>query len=264
MNENHYIDSHAHITCESIAPHVQEVLTRAQSAGIKTLVNICTDAQTLALGLELSKTNPWVYNTAATTPHDVEKEGESFFPLVEQQARAKTLIAIGETGLDYHYKHSPIETQKHFLRAYLKLAHACQLPVVIHCRDAFADFFKILDEEYQWDGKHGPGVLHCFTGTLAEAQQVIERGWYISFSGIITFKKSENLKQVVKEMPLEKILIETDSPYLAPQSKRGKPNEPAYLPEIAEVISQIKGIPAELVMHQTTANARQLFQFPQI
>lgn len=262
MNNPLYIDSHAHVTCESIAPHIQEILARAQSAGVKTLVNICTNTQTLALGLELSKTYPWVYNAAATTPHDVEKEGELFFPLVEQQARAKTLIAIGETGLDYHYKYSPVETQKQFLRAYLKLARTYQLPVVIHCRDAFADFFEILDEEYIWDGKHGPGVLHCFTGTLAEAQQVIERGWYISFSGIITFKKSEDLRQVVKEMPLEKILIETDSPYLAPQSKRGKPNEPAYLPEVAEVISQIKLVPHQLVMQSTTANAKQLFQFP--
>lgn len=261
MNNPHYIDSHAHVTCESIAPHIQEVLARAQSAGVKTLVNICTNAQTLALGLELSKTYPWVYNTAATTPHDVEKEGELFFPLVEQQARAKTLIAIGETGLDYHYKHSPIDTQKHFLRAYLKLARTYQLPVVIHCRDAFADFFEILDEEYVWDGKYGPGVLHCFTGTLAEAQQVIERGWYISFSGIITFKKSEDLRQVVKEVPLDRILIETDSPYLAPQSKRGKPNEPAYLPEVAEVISQIKCVTHQLVMQSTTANAKQLFRF---
>lgn len=208
----------------------------------------------------LAKTYPWIYNTAATTPHDVAKEGEAVFPLIEKHAKAGDLIAIGETGLDYFYEHSSRELQQHFLRKYLHLALECRLPVVIHCREAFADFFSILDAEYAVGGKHAPGVLHCFTGTEAEAEEVLKRGWYLSLSGIVTFKKSTTLKEVAKLVPLEQLLIETDTPYLAPQSYRGKVNEPAYIMETAAVIADIKGVPVEKVAQATCLNACRLFK----
>lgn len=249
-----FIDSHAHLT-STVYPQVDALLARAQEAGISAIVNICTDHETLERGIALRQHYPWVYNTAATTPHDVEKEGEAEFDKIARHAREGDLVAIGETGLDYHYQHSPKETQQHFLRRYLKLALECRLPVVIHCRDAFADFFSILDEEY----RDAPGVLHCFTGTLAEAQQVIERGWYLSLSGIVTFKKSEELREVVKIVPRDRLLIETDTPYLAPQSKRGKQNEPAFLPETAACIAAARGISVEQIAQIITENAKRLF-----
>ncbi len=235
-----------------------DVLSRAAEAGVKRVVNICTDQETLARGLHSLSAYEGLYLTAATTPHDVEGEGESFFPLVEKAASEKKLVAIGETGLDYHYEHSPKEKQKKYLRLYLQLAKKHALPVVIHCREAFPDLFKILGEEYQG----GAGVLHCFTGTLEEAKKVIESGLYLSLSGIVTFKKSDMLQEVASWMPLERLLIETDAPYLAPQSKRGKTNEPAFLLETAIFIAKLKGVTLEELARVTSQNARSLFTLP--
>lgn len=255
-----YIDSHAHLTSDAVFSDIDLLLTRAKEAGLCNIINICTDKSTLERGIALHKKVPWVYNTASTTPHDVDKEGEEVFPLVEASAKAGDLVAIGETGLDYYYEHSQKATQKKFLIKYLHLALECQLPVVIHCREAFADFFEILDVEYRPSGQHAPGVLHCFTGTMEEAKKVLERGWYLSLSGIATFKKSIELHEVAKMVPLDQLLIETDTPYLAPQSHRGKRNEPAYLIETANHIANLKGIPLAKVAAATKANAQTLFR----
>lgn len=254
-----FIDSHAHLTCDKLYPDLEGILERAQAAGVTRIVNICTDIPTLERGLDVHKKHPWVLNAGSTTPHDVEKEGEEVFPVMEAAARSGKLVAVGETGLDYYYTHSQPSIQQDFLRRYLRLALDCKLPVIIHCRDAFEDFFKILDEEYQIEGKHAPGVLHCFTGTLAEAEQVIERGWYLSLSGIVTFKRSEELRDVAKMVPMDQILIETDSPYLAPQRHRGKTNESSYLPEVAETIAKVKGLSTEELAAAATANTSKLF-----
>jgi TatD DNase family protein len=256
-----YIDSHAHLTSESVFEGVEALLQRAQAAGLSAIVNICTDEKSLERGLLLSKQYSWVYQTAATTPHDVAKEGESFFPLVAACARDGLLKAIGETGLDYYYQHSPRGVQQFFLRRYLHLALECRLPVVIHCRDAFADFFQILDAEYQVNHKHAPGVLHCFTGTMQEAEEVLKRGWYLSLSGIVTFKKSIELQEIAKEVPLSQLLIETDTPYLAPQKHRGHPNEPAFLVETAAFIANLKNISVQELVQAANQNARHLFSF---
>lgn len=262
MNVIPLIDSHAHLSKSDAFSDIDALLKRAQDSGIRAIVNICTDIETLNLGLELAKKYPWIYNTAATTPHDVEKEGEEVFSTISSHAHKGHLVAIGETGLDYYYQHSSPEIQKAFLRRYLHLARDCKLPVVIHCREAFKDFFDILDEEYKFSGKHGPGVLHCFTGTVKEAEEVLKRGWYLSLSGIITFKKSEVLRQIAQMVPLDQLLIETDSPFLAPQSKRGQVNEPAYLYETAEIIAKTKGISLEELAQATIKNTCQLFNFP--
>lgn len=256
-----WIDSHAHLTTPSLLPIAEELLVRAAHSGICAVINICTDARSLQEGLALAK-RPLpvkVYNVASTTPHDVDKEGEALFPLMAKAAREGALVAVGETGLDYYYEHSPKELQKAFLRRYLHLALECHLPVVIHCREAFADFFEILDAEYRMQGAWAPGVLHCFTGSLQEAHEVLRRGWYLSLSGIVTFKKSELLRQVAQAVPLDHLLIETDAPYLAPQSHRGKVNEPSFLPEIGSLIANVKGIAPEEVAFATSQNARRLF-----
>ena len=249
-----FFDSHAHLFSTSITPDVDGMLARAQAAGLKNIINICIDIENLEKGLEIVKRYPWVYNAAAVHPHDAEKDGEQLFPLIEKHARQGDLIAIGETGLDYYYQHSSKEIQCDFLRRHLRLAAECKLPVIIHCREAFADFFSIVDADYS-----GPGVLHCFTGTIDEAKQVLDRGWYLSLSGIVTFKKSVELRDVARMVPLDKLLIETDAPFLAPQSKRGKPNEPAYLVETAAVIAAIKGISVAELAQATAENTRRLF-----
>jgi TatD DNase family protein len=254
------IDSHAHITSPIFKEDFDELLIRASQAGLEFIVNICTDKDSLDWGLEVAKENSFIRNVASTTPHDVEKDGEHFFPFVRQAALDKKLIAIGETGLDYYYEHAPRDLQKDFLRRYLRLAKEVNLPVVIHCRDAFEDFFSILDEEYVQDAdNYLPGVLHCFTGTLDEAAHLVAKGWYISFSGIVTFKKSLELKEVAKSVPLENLLIETDSPYLAPPPYRGKRNEPAYVVEVAKCLAELKEVEIEELARVTKANTLKLF-----
>jgi len=251
--EDLLIDSHAHLTSPEILPEVDAVIARAQNAGVEKIINICTDHKSLEEGLKLAEKNKVIYNTAATTPHDVEKEGETFFPIVE--ASVGKLVAIGETGLDYFYEHSPKKLQQHFLSRYFDLALKVKLPIIFHCRDAFADLFAIADEQYRGHS----AVLHCFTGTLEEARSCLDRGWFISFSGIITFKKSELLREIVKFVPLDRLFIETDAPYLAPQSRRGKQNEPANVVEIAQKIAELKEISLQEVEKVTNQNITQFF-----
>lgn len=249
-------DSHAHLSSPDVMKEVENLILRAKQAHVTHMLNICTDKETLEKGIALHKKHPYILNAGSTTPHDVEKEGEAYFSLFKKAAQDKLLVAIGETGLDYHYEHSPVELQKQFLIRYLHLATECALPVIFHCREAFADLFSIVDAEYP---KNSPAVLHCFTGNLKEAEEVLNRGWFLSLSGIITFKKSEALREVAKIVPLSQMLIETDTPFLAPQTKRGKPNEPSFLPEIGECIAKIKGITREEVFQATSANAKRLF-----
>lgn len=254
------IDSHAHLTDDRVFPLIDEVLYRAKQAGVSTIFNMCTSDETLLRGLTLKKRYPWVYNIAATPPHDVELDGDRLFPFMEQHAREKNLIAIGETGLDYYYHQKTRDLQKRIFRRYLALAIECNLPIVIHCREAFDDFFEIIDQDYTLNGKHMPGVLHCFTGTMSDAEKLISRGWTLSFSGIITYKKSEALREVVKATPIEQLLIETDTPYLAPQSHRKSPmNEPAFLLETASTVASIKEISINELESQIALNIQKIF-----
>lgn len=250
-----YYDSHAHLSSDELFPQIETVLQRAKLANVTHILNICTDPKTLERGLELEKRFSGIVNAGATTPHDVEKEGEEVFPIFQEAAKAGKLVAIGETGLEYYYKELDRKIQKKFLIRYLHLAQECHLPVIFHCREAFEDLFAITDQEY---GKGLPAILHCFTGTIEEAEKVLERGWHLSLSGIVTYKKSELLRAVAKIIPLNQLLIETDAPYLAPQSRRGKLNEPAFIVETAEIIAKVKGISAAEVAKNTFENAGRL------
>lgn len=253
----HLIDTHAHITSEELYPDIDEILSRAQENQVKSIVNICTDSVTLSRGLELSRKFPWVYNTAAITPHDAEEFEACFFAEIEQAAQRKQLVAIGETGLDLYNAQSSEESQRYLLLKHLELAKAFRLPLVFHCREAFQELFSVVDG-------FSPSVaalLHCFTGTKEEGISVIERGWLISVSGIITFKKSEKLREVIRFLPLDRLVIETDAPYLAPHSHRGKRNEPSLMIETAQTIAQIKGISLESVSEETRKNAESFFLF---
>lgn len=254
------IDTHAHLTSEQILPVLSDAVARAKKGGIEKIVNICTDEKSLVEGLLLHADHPWIFNAAATTPHDVETDGASFFPFVEANAKDGKLIAIGETGLDYFYEHSNRKEQQRYLSLYFSLARQFYLPLIFHCRDAFADLFSMADQEYLGY----PAVLHCFTGNREEARGVLDRGWYLSISGIVTFKKSAALREIVKYVPLDRLLIETDAPYLAPQSHRGKLNEPAFLSETAHSIADEMGISVAKLAAATVENAERFFSFSKL
>ena len=247
------IDSHAHLTSDSCFEDIEGIIARAQEAGIGAVINVCTDKVTIERGQKLKTVLP-VYNTMAVHPHDVAKE--EIFPLVAEYAAAKKLIAIGETGLDYHYSFSSKEKQRELLLKQLQLAQTHDLPVIIHCREAFQDFFRLFDE----NTPSLKGVLHCFTGTMEEMQAGLERGFYISLSGIVTFPKSSALQEVAKKIPLERLLVETDAPYLAPQKKRGKRNEPAYLVETVRFLADFLEMPFEKLARSTAQNTEALFK----
>jgi len=254
------IDSHAHLTSSLIKDSVEAILQRAKASAVGAIINICTDEESLEKGLALAEHFDWVFNAAATTPHDVESWGEAFFPRVEASAQKGKLVAIGETGLDYFYEHASRALQKASMIQHLALAKKLHLPVVFHCRDAFEDLFAIADEHF----KGGRALMHCFTGNEKEASAAIERGWSISFSGILTYKKSEELRKTAKQVPISHILLETDTPYLAPQSRRGSPNEPAYLVETAHKLAEIKKISFEEVAQQTSLNAIKFFSLAKL
>jgi len=261
-----WVDSHAHVGDEALFQDKELILKRAAQTRVQVIVDICTDQKTLARGLELQQNSGFLKEigvqialAAAITPHDVATQEQGFFEEIAKQAMQKTLVAIGETGLDYYYEHSPKELQKASLVRHVQLALKTNLPVIFHCRDAFQDLFSLADVEYSSQRGHRSALLHCFTGTLSEARQALDRGWLISLSGIITFKKSEDLRKVVEYIPLDRMCLETDAPFLAPQSKRGKLNEPSFLPEIAEKIAEIKKVPLEEVEENTSLNAISFF-----
>lgn len=245
-----FIDTHAHLTGEELLGTAEQLIARAKTAGVSKIINICTDEKSLVEGLALAKKYPdFIYNSAAVTPHDIDK----FFLLVENCINQ--LVAIGETGLDYHYQGYNKEAQLAVLERYFFYAKKHCKPVVIHCREAFTDLFACADAHFA----NQKLVLHCFTGNLKEAYGLIERGYYLSLSGIVTFKNSIELQEVAKMIPLEKLLIETDSPYLAPIPYRGKSNEPAFVVETAKFIANLRGICVEELAVQTTKNAYQFF-----
>lgn len=247
------IDCHAHISGEDgIA-----FLERARDAGVVGIINIATNSDELAAGLLLAthESLPKIYNAAAITPHDAAKEMGEFFLAIQKAASDKKLVAIGETGLDYFYEYAPKSVQQKSFCQHIELAIQEDLPLQIHCRDAFSDLYSIFDS-----CKKLPKVmLHCFTGTKEEAKEAIDRGFYISFSGIVTFKKSTSLQEVLQYVPLGSLILETDSPYLAPQTHRGKKNEPSFILETARFVAGIKNTALDLLVEQVSDNAKTLF-----
>lgn len=230
-----WIDSHIHFTDFWSLEEIDSLILRAEENHVNTFLNVCGDEKSLQKGFELQKKHPGVFLAAATTPHDVEKGEDLSFSFFQKCAREKKLIAIGETGLEYFHQGLDKKKQRELFEKYLKLAEECHLPVLIHCREAFEDLFSILKSETKV-------LLHCFSGGMKEAQIALDRGWSLSFSGVITYPKNEALREVVKNVPLERLFIETDAPFLAPVPHRGKGNEPAYLVETAKQVAQIKGI----------------------
>jgi len=190
-------------------------------------------------------------------PHEARHATDAHYVELDRLARNPRLIAWGEIGLDYHYDHSPRELQAEVFRHQLAQARAARKPVIIHCREAWPDCLKILEEDWRSSGLGG--IFHCFAGTLDEARRGMEMGFLISFAGNVTYPKAQNLRDVAREIPLEQMLVETDSPFLAPQPHRGRRNEPAYVAEVAQSIGNVRDLPATEVAQMTSANFRRFF-----
>jgi TatD DNase family protein len=210
--------------------------------------------------IDLAATDRAIFSpTVCIHPHDVAAAPEADFQAIEQLCADPHVVAVGETGLDYHYDHSPRDAQQQGFRRFIKLAHALGKPLVIHTREAEADTYRCLDEE---GVPEAGAVIHCFTGDRAAAREYLARGLSISFSGICTFKTAGELREAAKLVPLDKLLVETDAPYLAPIPHRGKRNEPAWVARTVEVLAAVKGVSPEVLADATAENARRFFRIP--
>ncbi|MBA3515744.1 MAG: TatD family hydrolase [Pyrinomonadaceae bacterium] len=256
-----FVDSHAHIDGPEFEADRPEVIQRARDAGVSVILNIGTGdphSGVLERAIELGEKHEGLYTAIGIHPHDArffdDQAEQRITDLIRQSAR---VIAWGEIGLDFHYDNSPRDVQMDAFRRQLQLARAALLPVIIHTREAEAETIEILSA--QWQGSDLPGIMHCFSGTSVLAQKAVDLGMFISFSGIITFKNAHNLRGVATEVPLNRLLIETDCPYLSPVPYRGKRNEPAYVVEVARCLADLRGIPLEDLERTTAENFAGLF-----
>jgi TatD DNase family protein len=256
-----FIDSHCHIDGSEFDADREDVIARAVDAGVTTMLNVGTgDPHSGAFerAVELSEKHASVYCAIGVHPHDAKL----FDDLAEQRLvdlakGSSRVIAWGEIGLDYHYDHSPRDVQREVFRRQLRIARSLNLPVIIHSREANDDTIQILGEELT--GYERAGVLHCFAGTLQMAQDAIELGCYISFAGTLTFKKADDLREIARQLPLDRLLVETDCPYLTPVPFRGKRNEPARVVETAKVLAGIHDRSLDEMGRMTTDNFTNLF-----
>jgi len=246
------VDSHCHLDHAQLAEETDAVVERARSAGIGRLVTISTRVMRFSEVRAIAERFDDVFCSIGTHPHHAAEEPEVGVGNLVAIAAHPKVVAIGEAGLDYFYKNSPPEAQEKGLRTHAAAARESGLPLVIHARDADSDIARILEEETA----KGPltAILHCFTGGAELARRAVAIGHYVSFSGILTFKKSEDLRRIAAELPEDRILVETDAPYLAPEPWRGKRNEPAYVTETARVLAQTRGLAPERIAEVTTAN----------
>lgn len=251
------IDTHCHLVSDKLKNNLPSLLENAKNAGVSKIINIAYDPETILLAQKQLKISDMLYVTLGIQPHDASKftiqEAEKVRPIATHNLR---VVGIGEIGLDAHYTLSPMDKQIECFEYFLQMALELKLPVVVHVRETHADVFARLKE---YSKKGLTGVIHCFTGTLSEAKDFLDCDFYISFSGIVTFKNSFSLQEVAKFVPDHKILIETDSPYLAPTPLRGKMNEPAFVHHTCEFISKIRNIQYEDFSKLTAENAEKLF-----
>jgi TatD DNase family protein len=257
-----FIDSHAHIDGPEFDADRDELIRRARDAGVLAILNVGTgDPHSGALerAVELASKYEGVYTAVGTHPHDArlfdDKAEQRITNLIKQSSG---VIAWGEIGLDFHYDNSPRDTQMDVFRRQLRMARDVFLPVIVHTREAEEETIEILRSE--WVASGSPGIMHCFSGSGLLAERAIDLGMFISFSGIVTFKKAANLRAVAKEVPQDRLLIETDCPYLAPVPYRGKRNEPAYVVEVARCLAEVRGVSLEEMGRVTAENFGRLFE----
>ena len=251
-----FIDTHCHLDKLDSTP--EEAIIEAKQAGVQRMVTVSVDEPSLDFVSSIVQQFPEVYGSVGFHPHDAAELTEDLEQKIRKLAlEEKKLIAIGETGLDYHYMYSSAEVQQQVFSKQLQLAVELNLPVIMHSREAETDTLNILQEI----PVPPLGVAHSFTSSFEMAKTLIEMGWYIGINGIVTFKNAEDLREVVSWLPLDRLLLETDSPFLAPTPFRGKPNKPAHIPAIATFIAELRGISLEQLSEQTSANAQRLFNF---
>jgi len=267
------VDTHAHLDSDRFEGEREQVIARAWAAGLEAVISVGTDLKSSRQALALAQQHTGIYATVGIHPHEAARAGPDDLAAIERLCNEDRVVAVGEIGLDYHYNFSPPAKQREWFRAQLGLARRLGKPVVIHDRDAHADTLSILREVVATSvaPKRSPttkvvstrlglrGVLHCFSGDADMAAQALDMGFHLSFGGPVTFQNARRLQSLVSELPLERILLETDCPYLAPHPHRGKRNEPAYVQWVAAKIAELRGLSVEQVAEVTTANARQLF-----
>jgi TatD DNase family protein len=255
-----FIDSHAHIEMEDFDSDREAMIRRALDAGVEIIVAVGNgdlSKDSHAKAFQVAEKHPFIFTTVGVHPHEARLLDPEMYARLCDLASHEKVIAWGEIGLDYHYDNSPRDTQRDAFRRQLQMARERRLPAVIHTREAEEETLAILKDEWETSGL--PGIIHCFTGTRAFAERAVEFGFYISFSGVVTFKKAEDLRETAKRLPVERLLIETDSPFLAPVPFRGRRNEPAYVVETARRIAEIRDLPVEEIGRITSANFRRVF-----
>ncbi len=257
------IDSHVHLDDPRFDVDRPDIFSRAEDAGIEAFVTIGCDLATSRAAVDLARAHANVYATVGVHPHEAKQIEDSWYPELQQLAQHPKVVAYGEIGLDYHYDHSPRNVQRQRFREQIQEARALQLPIVIHTREAQEDTITILREE---EARDLGGVFHCFSGDAWLAKDALDLGFYLSFSGVITFKNATMLREIVQTLPLDRILVETDCPYLSPIPFRGKRNEPAHVTQVAKTIADLvgQGKPDafESVARTTVENTKRLFKIP--
>lgn len=248
------IDTHAHITCEELYPEATEILKRAKEAGVTRILCICLNLKEAQRVFQLMETYDWLDAAIGFHPSDLYDMGEEDWIGLEMIAKDERIIAIGEIGLDYHWDDVDKETQKKAFIHQIELANRVNKPVLIHMRDATKDTMDIL-RQY----KKVPGILHCYSGSLETAQEAIKMDLYISVGGPLTFKNARGLPEIVTQLPLEHLFVETDCPYLTPHPFRGKRNEPMYITYTAARLAEIKQVKESIILKQMEQNYEQLF-----
>ena len=257
------IDSHAHVDVSDYDSDREGMLDRARAAGVAALLAIGNGPELEKLGaaVPFAERHDWIYASVGIHPHEAKHASGAHYAELERLARHSRVIAWGEIGLDYHYDHSSRQAQAQVFRRQLELAGASGLPVVIHCREAWPDCLGILEQQWRHTGLGG--IFHCFTGTIEEARRGMEMGFLVSFAGNVTYPKAQNLREVARMIPLDHLLVETDSPFLAPQPFRGKRNEPAYVAEVARTIADVRHLAPDEVAEATENNFRRFFGLAQ-
>ncbi len=251
------VDSHCHLTFPDFKEDLPDIFARAASNDVGLMLTISTKLAEAPMVQSLADANEQVFCTVGVHPHEAETDaGVTAAQLVDLAKHDKT-VGIGETGLDYFYEHSPREEQRNAFRAHIAAARETQLPLIVHARDADDEIIDILQDEY----KQGafPGLIHCFSSGRALAEAALEIGFYVSLSGILTFKSAQELRDIAKDVPLDRLLVETDAPYLAPVPKRGKRNEPSFVSHTAACLAELKGVSTDELAATTTDNFFTLF-----
>jgi TatD DNase family protein len=252
------IDTHAHLDDERFQQDLPAVLERAAAAGVRRIVTVATTAASSGVCVDLARRYPALVASVGLQPNQVAEEKAGAWDEVIALVTKERVVAIGETGLDRHWNYTPFAQQEDYFARHLQLARRHRLAVIIHCREAEADVVRMLGEDYDRNGSVR-GVMHSFTGDLATAEKCVAMGLHISFAGMVTYKNAQNLRAVAARIPAERLLVETDSPYLAPVPVRGKRNEPAYVIHTAACLATMRGVEPEVLARQMTRNAEQLF-----